>query len=68
MYVFALHNCREPDQYDPIDLDAWEFYVVSVETLREAGSPKSVSLAFLDRAGVGAVDFEGLPAAIEATR
>jgi hypothetical protein len=68
VYVFALHNCREPDQYDPLDLGAWEFYVLSVETLREAGSPKSVSLAFLDRVGAGAVDYAGLPAAVQVAR
>lgn len=68
VYVFALHNCREPDQYDALVLDAWEFYVVSVETLRAAGSPKSVSLAFLERAGVEAVAFAGLSDAIIAAR
>lgn len=69
VYVFALHNCRKPDQYDSLDLGSWEFYVVSVETLREAGLPKSVSMAaFLDRAGIGAVDYAGLPAPIRAAR
>ena len=39
-YVFALHKCQIPDQYDPLDLDSWEFYVVAVDQLRDAGSPK----------------------------
>lgn len=66
VYVFALHGCREPDQYDPLDLSAWQFYVVSVETLRAAGSPKSVSMAFLERESIEAVDLAGLRLAVEA--
>jgi hypothetical protein len=60
LYVFALHNCRVPEKYDPLDLAAWEFHVVSVDKLRAAGSPKSVSKAFLDRLGIEPLDYAEL--------
>jgi hypothetical protein len=64
LYVFALHTCQDPSQYDVLDLDSWEFYVVPVSTLREAGSPKSISKAFLDRLDVTAVPLPGLRDAV----
>jgi hypothetical protein len=48
VYVFALHTCREPDQYDPLKVDQWQFRVMSATELAEHGV-RSVSLAFLDR-------------------
>ena len=60
LYVFALHKCQVPDQYDPLDIDSWEFYVVTVDQLREAGSPKSVSMAFLKRLGSDPVGYSDL--------
>jgi hypothetical protein len=65
-YVFALHICREPGQYDVLDLDAWEFYPVPVETFRAHGFPNPVSKAFLDGVGAEAVDLAGLAEAITA--
>jgi hypothetical protein len=64
LYVFALHCCQEPDQYDVLDLDSWAFYVVPVETLRDQGSPRSISKAFLDRLGTPALSYAELPAAL----
>jgi hypothetical protein len=66
VYVFALHTCRDPNQYDVLDLDAWTFYVVPVATLEAHGSPKSVSKGFLDNLGVVAVGFSGLADAVNA--
>lgn len=47
VYVFALHTCREPDQYDALNLEHWQFRVL---TARKLGQHKvrSVSLAFLE--------------------
>lgn len=45
VYVFALHTCRVPDQYDALDIHAWEFYVVPVGK----------------RARVAQVSLEGVP-------
>jgi hypothetical protein len=66
VYVFALHTCWDPDQYDVLDLDAWEFYVVPVATLEAHGSPKSVSKGFIENLGVVAVGFSGLADAVNA--
>ena len=39
MYVFALHHrCMEPDQYEALNMADWAFYVVPIQTLRDAGS------------------------------
>lgn len=65
VYVFALHRCQVPDRYDALDLDAWRFYVMTVEQLWAAGAPKSVSKAFLDRLGIEPVAYEGLAEAVE---
>jgi hypothetical protein len=46
--VFAVHTCREPDQYDPLKIADWEFRVMSAAQLAEHGY-RSVTLAFLDR-------------------
>lgn len=43
VFVFAVHTCLEPEAYDPLDLEAWEFYVLPGSTLRELGQ-KSMNL------------------------
>jgi hypothetical protein len=48
VYVFAVHTCREPDQYDPLKIEDWEFRVMSAAQLAEHGY-RSVTLGFLDR-------------------
>ncbi len=48
VYVFAIHTCRDPDQYDPLKIEDWEFRVMSAAHLAEH-SYRSVTLAFLDR-------------------
>lgn len=65
VYVFAVHTCKEPDQYDALDTDSWAFYVASVELLRQLGSPKSVSLAQLEAAGIPPRSYADLTKAIK---
>lgn len=60
LYVFALHTCQVPEEFDPLDLDCWRFYVVSVDQLRDAGEPRSVSLPFLERMGIEPVGYADL--------
>lgn len=55
VYVFVLNTCQEHQLYDPFDLNAYEFYVVSVDDLVVAGSPKALSLAQLRRFNVSPV-------------
>jgi hypothetical protein len=46
VYVFAVHTCQDPSLYDPLDLDAWIFYVLPAAVIRELGQ-KTLSLARL---------------------
>lgn len=48
VYVFALHTCGEPEEYDPLRIDQWQFRVMGAAQLAEHGR-RSVTLAFLDR-------------------
>jgi len=64
VYVFAVHTCREPDQYDPLKIDDWEFRVMSATQLAEHGY-RSVTLAFLDRHAPTAFSLNDLAAAVE---
>jgi hypothetical protein len=64
VYVFAVHTCREPDQYDPLKIDDWEFRVMSAPQLAKHGY-RSVTLGFLDRHARTAFTLNDLAAAIE---
>ncbi len=48
VYVFAVHTCREPNQYDPLSIEDWQFRVMGAGALAEHGF-RTVTLAFLDR-------------------
>ncbi len=48
VYVFAVHACREPEQYDPLKIEDWEFRVMNAVQLAAHGY-RSVTLGFLDR-------------------
>lgn len=64
VYVFALHTTQGPDQYDVLDLSAWQFYIVSMDRLIEVGAPRSVTLATLERLGATRVGYGELGGAI----
>jgi hypothetical protein len=48
VYVFAVHTCKQPEAYDPLDLGSWEFYVVSGEVIRDLNQ-RSMALSTLQR-------------------
>lgn len=65
IYVFALlrHQCQET--IDPLDLDQWEFYVLStVELDAREGNPKQISLSEL-RKRTSSVTYRGLKVAVQ---
>ena len=64
VFVFAVHTCRDPDQYDPIDIASWEFRVLRAGILRGHGY-RSVTLAFLIREAPAACGLADLAAAVE---
>jgi hypothetical protein len=63
VYVFAVHTCQDPSLYDPLDLDAWIFYVLSASVVRELGQ-KTLSLARLAALAPSPVNWSGLPDAV----
>ena len=46
VYVFAVHTCQMPSLYDPLELDAWQFYVPPASVIRDLGQ-KSIGLSRL---------------------
>jgi hypothetical protein len=47
VYVFAIHTCREPNQYDALNIRHWEFRVVGATVLRKRGY-RSITMRLLD--------------------
>ncbi|HWX44611.1 MAG TPA: hypothetical protein VNY52_04735 [Solirubrobacteraceae bacterium] len=64
VYVFAVHTCREPGEYDPLKIEDWEFRVMSAAQLAEHGY-RSVTLAFLDGHAPTAYRIDELRQAVE---
>jgi len=63
VWVFALHTCRDPAAYDPLDVAQWEFRVMPHQQLLSAGQT-SARLAFFDRLGIEPVPYPALADAI----
>lgn len=66
VYVFATHTCQHPDQYDPLDLNYWEFQVVSAQALEERGA-RSITKRQLEQLAPACHRFDQLADAIEQT-
>jgi hypothetical protein len=64
VYVFAVHICMTPDDYDHFNLDQWEFHVMSRHALEEVGS-RSIGLSTLASSGAQAATLRDLPHAVE---
>jgi hypothetical protein len=64
VYVFAIHTCREPEQYDALDMKYWEFRVLGARTLREYGY-RSITKRLLDRIAPNGSRLHELAEAIE---
>jgi hypothetical protein len=64
VYVFAVHTCQDPSLYDPLDLDAWIFYVLPASVVRELGQ-KTLSLARLSALAPSPVSWSELPDAVQ---
>lgn len=64
VYVFALVAGARHADYDALDVDGWELYVVSRARLEELGQG-SVGLATVRRLASGAVPYAELGARVE---
>ena len=63
VFVFAAHTCRDPDSYDMLALDQWEFWVAPASVIAQAGV-RSVGLTFLCRRAVGPLTWPLLAGAV----
>jgi hypothetical protein len=65
VYVFCLLAHKDQDTLDPLDLNQWEFYVLSSEVLNRASpDQKTISLASLLRLNPLKIDYSGLSRAV----
>lgn len=62
-YVFCLHTATTHEEYDPLDVTQWKFYVAGQETVA-ARAGASMGLATLSRIAGDPVPFSGLGDAI----
>jgi hypothetical protein len=67
VWIFALQTATEPSEYDPLDVDQWEFRVVPHRQLLATGQV-SAGLSFFTRHNVAAVRYDELPDAVKAAR
>ncbi|MFF2546028.1 hypothetical protein ACFVUY_26125 [Kitasatospora sp. NPDC058063] len=65
VYVFALHTARTHDDYDPLDIGQWDFYVAP-RALVEATGQAGLGLASVRRLCGEPVAYEQLPERIRA--
>ena len=67
VWVFALQTSQVPEEYDPLDIDQWEFRAFPHVQLLEL-KQRSTGISTLDRLGVTPVAFDGLADAVKKAR
>ncbi|MGI5530432.1 hypothetical protein ACQEVX_24510 [Streptomyces syringium] len=65
VYVFALHTATSHEDYDPLDVGQWQFYVVPSPVIRAKGT-KSLALNSVRALAGDPVPYSGLAARIRA--
>ena len=65
VYVFALQTAQSHDAYDPLEVNQWEFYVLSQSTIEGWGA-MSIGLRSLRRLAAGPMPYDRLTDAITA--
>jgi hypothetical protein len=65
VYVFAVHTCTDPSVYDPLDLTAWEFWVLQATVIRRLNQ-KTLTHSRLKALASGPVAWSGLADSIRA--
>lgn len=63
VYVFCLHTAKTHEEYDPLDVSQWQFYVAS-RPLIEARTGSQMSLSTLERLCGAPISYESLGMAI----
>lgn len=68
VYVFCVHDCRDREIADPMNLDQWTFYILPTQTLNERiGPQKTISLSSLIKLNPAKVHFHEINQAIHNT-
>jgi hypothetical protein len=67
VWVFALQTAVDAGQYDPLDLEQWEFRVVPHRQLLATGQTNG-RLAFFERLSISPVTYADLPSAVATAR
>lgn len=67
VWVFALQTAEDPELYDPLELDQWEFRVVPHRELLASGQT-SARVSFFEARHIEPVDYAGLPSAVADAR
>ncbi len=66
VYVFCLLMHKEQDTIDPLNMNQWQFYVLSSDRLNQSvGAQKTIVLSSLLRLNPIAATYSELPSAIE---
>ncbi len=63
VFVFAVQTSQDRQQYNPLDLDAWDFHVLPGSVIRDSGQ-QSMSLSTVRRLGGVPLKWDLLRAAI----
>jgi hypothetical protein len=68
VWIFALHTATEPERYDPLDVEPWQFRVMAHRRLLATGQ-KSARLSTLDgRWGLKPIGYSDLVDAVAEAR
>lgn len=61
VYIFCVHNCKQREQANPLDLSQWDFYVMrTAEIDTHFGNQKSVTLSRLLQNGARKCEYDAL--------
>jgi len=68
IYVFCVHNHKEQDTINPLDVNQWDFYILPADTLNgvtELKSQKTISLSTLEKLKAQKCEYNNLLTEIE---
>jgi hypothetical protein len=66
VYVFSVLSHKNKETVDPLNLDQWEFYVISTEALNRAvGDQKTIGLSSLKQLGPIEATYESIGSTIK---
>lgn len=67
VFVFAVHTCIEPAEYDCLNLAQWEFWVAAASAVASTGY-RSLSMAWVRSNAVGPLSVSALAESVHAAR